>query len=147
MTSCEPTLYDLFDENSFEYWRRQVQDGTLPTSEQLASLLEANPEESLPAWLRPLVIMGVRGRLTGRRGRPPKSAFAQLCLLAAIGEYRDVLSRLAEEQKEERQARPKGIKKGADHKPAHQMAAEQVVREWHLAMDWRSFLNEVHSEK
>ncbi|EHR04595.1 hypothetical protein [Bradyrhizobium sp. WSM471] len=147
MSNQGPTLYDLFDETSFEYWRRQIQDGVLPTPEQLACLLEANPEHPLPPWLRPLVIMGVRGQLKGKRGRPQKSALAQLCLWAAIGEYKILLPRLVDEQKAEDQARPAHVIRGADHKPPHQKAAERIVLEWHLRMDWRSFLNEVHSKK
>ncbi|WGR73903.1 MULTISPECIES: hypothetical protein [unclassified Bradyrhizobium] len=145
--SVTPTLYNLFDETDFQYWELQINNGNLPTPEQLARLLEANPDKPLPSWLRPLIIMGIRRELKAKRGRPPKSLCAQLRLWAAMGEYRAVLAQIQDGDDKQSEARSAHAARAADQRPAHERAAEHLVREWRLPMSWRSFLNEVHSKK
>jgi hypothetical protein len=40
--SDQPTLFDLFDATSLQNCRRLLQNGEIPTSVQLADILEAN---------------------------------------------------------------------------------------------------------
>jgi hypothetical protein len=148
MTADEqPTLYQLFDETDFRYWKRKMQQGKLPTPDQLALLLENNPGEPLPSWLRPVVVKAIRGKLKGQRGRPHKSSLRYLRFWAAVGEYRDVLARMQRADKANPKGRAATTGKGRTHPPAHQRAAEQVVSDWKLPMSWRSFLNEISPKK
>jgi hypothetical protein len=70
--SRSSNLYDLFDEKSLFYWEAQVGNGKLPTSTQLADLVEANADQRLPSWLISLLIGTLRGELKRKPGRPAK---------------------------------------------------------------------------
>lgn len=90
----KPTLYDLFDETSFRYWKLQLQNDNLPTGEQLARLLEANAPRPIPSWLTPLVIRGLRGELKGKPGRPKKGFIDKTRLELAAREYGRLLKQM-----------------------------------------------------
>lgn len=145
MSSREPTLYDLFDDTSFEFWRRQVQAGVLPTPEQLARLLEANPDQPLPPWLGPILSKASRGELKAKRGRPPRESSLQTRRWLARADYVWRLAEAREAGRAEAENRP--ISKGRLHRAAHERIAAEVVTRWKLPIHWRSFLNELHSRK
>ncbi|MET4183441.1 hypothetical protein ABIB94_005560 [Bradyrhizobium sp. JR7.2] len=143
----QPSLYNLFDQTDVQYWELQIEKGNLPTPEQLALLIKKNSDQPLPAWLTALVIRGLRGELKGKRGRPHRSSYHQLCVWAAAAEYKCVLAQMLQAEDAEHNGGAAKTGKGRTHKPAHERAAEQVVTEWRLPMSWRSFLNEVRSKK
>lgn len=147
MSSQEPTLYDLFDETSFEFWRRQVQAGVLPTAEQLARLLEANPDQPLPPWLGPILSKALRGELKAKRGRPPRESSLQTRLWLARADYIWRLDEARDAARADRRAENRPIPKGRLHRPAHERIAAEVVTRWKLPIHWRSFLNQLHSRK
>lgn len=141
----KPNLYDLFDEKSLRYWEAQVRGGKLPTRTQLADLVEANAERPLPLWLISLITGTLRGELKSRPGRPTKRAFDRYVFAAAAYDYKLLLRKIqanpAAKPKERRNAHK------ASSEPLHVQAAKQVIQDWKLAIDWRSFLNQISSEK
>lgn len=147
MTSREPTLYELFDETNLEFWRARIERGTLPNPEQLAALLEQNWDQPFPSWLRPVVVQAVRGKLKAKRGRPARSHYYHVCLSVAIAEYQGLLKQAVRAEKAASRAGAAKARKGRTLEPLHERLAKQVVSEWKLPISWKSFLNEVRSQK
>ncbi|UWU67593.1 hypothetical protein [Bradyrhizobium sp. NC92] len=144
----EPTLYDLFDETTFRYWELQLQQGREPTPEQLARLMEVNPDHPVPPWLQPILIKALRGELKGRLGRPPRNADQQTRLWLAKADYHWRLQELRQAETAERaQASPTRAAKGRLHTPAHERVAGDVIQRWGLSIGVRAFLNEIGSRK
>lgn len=144
----EPTLYDLFDETSFGYWELQLRNGREPTPAQLADLIDANPDQPIPAWLGPVLSKGLRGKLKIKRGRPARDRHQENRLWLAKCDYQ--LS-LAEQRQAKRKASTTAARKstprGSAQMPVHERVADEVIRRWRLPMSVRSFLNEVASRK
>lgn len=147
-TSREPTLYELFDETNLEFWRAGIDRGTLPNPEQLAALLEQNWDKPFPSWIRPVIVQAVRGKLKAKRsGRPARSLYYQLCLSVAIAEYQGLLKQAVRAKKAASRAGAAKVTKGRTHEPLHERLAKQVVSDWKLPISWKSFLNQVRSQK
>lgn len=165
--SGKPTLYELFDETSLQYWGRLTASGVQPNREQLAALIAANIEEPLPAWLNPLILKGLRGELKGKPGRPKKGALDRYRLELAAVEYkrllqeppgpkqtdatgsarRTITKQEARKQDARKQAAGKQGASGRALEPRHERAAKIAIKTWGLRMNWTSFLNEISSKK
>jgi hypothetical protein len=144
----QPTLFDLFDATSLQNCRRQLQDGNIPTSDQLAGILEANASRPLPPWFTDLIAKSLRGELKRKPGRPKESLWSQCRLAAAKQDYHAWLNWLTRREK----ALGLGgwtVLRGKDWwcGPPHERAARIVTHRWRLHMSWRSFLNKISSEK
>lgn len=142
-----PTIYDLFDETRLQYWERLVKQGIEPNRGQLASLIEANLAEPLPSWLNPIILKGLRGELKGKPGRPKKGFIDKTRLELAAADYKRLLQEMSRaEQTKARGTAKRGAKEPA-LEPRHERAAKVAIETWRLQMSWRSFLNEIASEK
>jgi hypothetical protein len=75
--SKTPTLYDLYGATSLLNLERSIAEGKTPNAEELAAVLDANSERPLPDWFIALIVMGLRGELKKRRGRPKASAISR----------------------------------------------------------------------
>jgi hypothetical protein len=142
-----PSLYELYGPTSLLNLERSLAEGKIPNAEELAALLEANSERPLPDWFIALIVMGLRGELKKRRGRPKGHAFSEIRFAIAkwkYPRYRDWL------QKREVSSGLKGWSavRGKDWwtGPPHQRAARIVTARWLNHMDWRSFLNRLSSQ-
>jgi hypothetical protein len=138
------SIYDLYDKKNFRFWEKEISEGRLPTSAELADLLEANSENAIPSWLNPIIVQGLRDKLRGRRaGRPPATTLQTMTLQVAIAQYEDHLARL---RTREKASGPTGESALRVQSP-HERAAKMVTARWLPHMDWRSFLNRVSSRK
>jgi hypothetical protein len=143
----QPSLFDLFDATSLQNCRRLLQNGEIPTSDQLADILEANPTNP-PLWFTDLIAKSLRGELKRKPGRPKDSFLSQCRLAAAKQDYQAWLGWLARREKT-LGLRGWSILRGKDwwYGPPHERAAKIVIQRWRLHISWRSFLNRVSSEK
>ena len=137
--SSRPSLFDLYD--SLLNLERRIAEGEIPTAAELATVLEANSGEPLPAWFSALVAMGLRGELKKKRGRPPKDdALASIRFQLAMAEYDQCLTWLREP---ERSVEPEGWTAVCDQswggRPPHERAARLVTSRWFRHMDWDRF--------
>jgi hypothetical protein len=58
----DPNLFQLFgSETELSAWEARIQQGRLPTRDQLKTILLANRHQPWPEWLIDVVIMGNRG--------------------------------------------------------------------------------------
>ena len=140
-------LYDLYGPTSLLGLEPRIAEGKIPTADELATVLEANAEEPLPAWFSALVVQSLRGELKKKRGRPPKDdALSNIRFQLAMAKYRRYLTWL---QKRQRSV-------GLDGWPAlrgkhwwtgspHERAARMATARWLRHMDWKAFLNRVSS--
>jgi hypothetical protein len=146
--SENPSLYDLFDANSLIRWKRLVSEGKLPTSEELAEIIEANASEPLPPWFIELVAKDLRGKLKRRGGRPKQHPLLQMRFAVVQAEFSRLLRWL---RKRERTMGLGGwsILQQNDwwQGPPHERAARMVTARWSRHMSWRSFLNRVSSQQ
>ncbi len=156
MTPKAATLYQLFDASSLQNAERQMKAGERITAGQLADIIAADPGAPRPRWFDALLVKALRGELKLKPGRRKESCLAQFRFAAAAYEYRGVLKGLLADKegpdpnpkpttKPKTKRRPDGLPGPCD--PAHQRAAEIIIKEWRLAMSWRAFLNRVSSEK
>jgi hypothetical protein len=72
-----PTLYDLYGPTSLLNLERSIANGKIPTTPDLADILEANSERPLPAWFIAILVKSLRGELTRPRGRPKESFLSE----------------------------------------------------------------------
>jgi hypothetical protein len=63
-----PTLYDLFDATSLQNCERLANTGEIPTADQLADIIAANPGEPLPLRFNELVVKALRRELKQKPG-------------------------------------------------------------------------------
>jgi hypothetical protein len=122
-------------------------EGKTPTAGELASVLEANAEQPLPAWFVEMVVKSLRGELRRRPGRPKQSFLAEVSVAVAKGEYQRCLAWL---QKREQSSGLRGWAAVRDKDwwagPPHERAARIVTAKWLSHMSWRTFLNRVSSQ-
>jgi hypothetical protein len=141
------TLYDLFDNNCLQNCQRLLQNGEVPTPDQLADILEANATNP-PLWFIDLIAKSLRGELRGKPGRRRGSFFSQCQFAAARHDYQIWLSWLT---RREQTLGLKGWSILSDKDwwsgPPHERAAKIAIQRWRLHMSWRSFLNKISSEK
>jgi hypothetical protein len=145
--SDQPTLYDLFDTSSLQNCQRLLQNGEVPTANQLADILEANATNP-PLWFINLIANSLRGELKRKLGRRRESFLSQCQFAAATHEYQTWLGWLT---RREKTLGLKGwsILQGKDWwcGPPHERAAKIAIQRWRLHMSWKSFLNKISSEK
>jgi hypothetical protein len=141
------SLFDLFGPTSLKRWERLISEGEVPSTKQLADILEANAAEPLPAWLTEFVVKGLRGKLKQQAGRPKQSALSKIRLAVAEMQYSRVLRWL---QKREQTIGLDGwsILQGKDwwQGPPHERAARIVTARWLRHISWRTFLNRLSSQ-
>lgn len=82
-----------FDPSSVGWLHRRVQQGDAITNEDLACILEANPELVQDAIFRKQVLLALRGELQGVRGRPTRPPLNDRDLAMLVA-YEDLLPRL-----------------------------------------------------
>ena len=146
--SSRPSLFDLFDSTSLLNLDWRIAEGQIPTSEELAAVLEANSAAPLPAWFSALVAKSLRGELKKKRGRPKDdNPLSSIRFQLAMALYHQYLPWL---QKRERSVGLNGwpALRGkhwwAGSSP-HERAARMATARWLRHIDWRSFLNRVSS--
>ncbi|MDR6306637.1 hypothetical protein GGQ85_004371 [Nitrobacter vulgaris] len=140
------SIYDHFDTKSFRFWERAIARGRFPTSPELADLLEANSGDAIPSWLTPILILGLRSRLKQSGGRPPATVLQSMHLQLAVAMYPRYLSWLkAREKRWGLTGWPLIRESEWWVGPPHERAAKMLTARWLPHMDWRSFLNRVHS--
>ena len=142
-------LYDLYGPASLLSLERRIAEGKLPTAAELATVLEANSADALPAWFSALVVKSLRGELKKKRGRPAKDdALSSIRFQLAMAKYHQYLTWL---QKRERSVGLKGWTAVRNQSwwtgPPHERAARLVTSRWLRHMDWRPFLNRVSSSQ
>jgi hypothetical protein len=141
-----PSLYDLFDATSLLNLERSIAEGKVPTAAELAAVLEANSEKSLPPWFIATIVKSLRGELRRRPGRPKASFLSEFRLEIAKRKYALYLAWL---QKRERSSGLEGWSavRGKDWwtGPPHERAARIVTARWLKHVTWRAFLNQVSS--
>jgi hypothetical protein len=71
--------------------------------------------------------------------------FKRYVFAAAAHEYKQLLARMRKAQAPEPNGKRNAHERASE--AAHVRAAKQVIKEWKLAMDWQSFLNQISSEK
>ena len=145
----DPDLFQMFgSETELNAWEERIQQGRLPTRDQLKTILLANRDQPLPDWLIDVVIMGIEGGLKGTRGRRRATPLAMIRWALAKAKYEDVLSWL---QQRERLCGLKGWSllqnKHWWDGPPHIRAARIVIARLNLNMDWPAFLNRISSDK
>jgi hypothetical protein len=145
----DPDLFQLFgSDTELRGWEERIQQGQLPTRDQLKAVLLANQHQPLPDWLLDVVIMGIEGRLKGTRGRRRRTPLATIRWALAKAKYEDVLLWLQQRGKSsglEGWSLLQG-KHWWDGSP-HERAARIVIARLNLRMDWRAFLNRISSDK
>jgi hypothetical protein len=142
------SIYDHFDTRSFRFWERAIARGRFPTSPELVDLLEANSGDAIPSWLTPILVLGLRGKLKRPAGRPPATALQGMHLQLAIAMYPRYLAWLkAREKRCGLTGWPLIRESEWWVGPPHERAAKMLTTRWLPHMDWRSFLNRVHSQK
>jgi hypothetical protein len=140
------SIYDHFDKSSFRFWERAIAQGRFPTSPELADLLEANSGDAIPSWLIPIIVVGLRGKLKLPAGRPPATVLQSMHLQLAVAMYPRYLSWLkAREKRWGLTGWPLIRESDWWTGPPHERAAKMLTARWLPHMDWRSFLNRVHS--
>jgi hypothetical protein len=144
-TYCEsklPSLYDLYAPTSLLNLERSISEGKIPTGSELAAVLEANSERSLPPWFIAIVVKGLRGELKRRRGRPKASALSEIRFGIAKWKYPLYLAWL---QKRQRSSGLEGWSAVREKEwwagPPYERAARIVTARWLKHMSWRAFLN------
>jgi hypothetical protein len=145
----DPDLFQLFgSETELSAWEARIQQGRLPTRDQLKTILLANRHQPWPEWLIDVVIMGIEGELKGTRGRRRATPLATIRWAVAKAKYEDVLSWL---QKRERLCGLQGwsLLQGKHwwDGPPHVRAARIVIARLDLNMDYPAFLNRISSDK
>jgi hypothetical protein len=146
--SDQPTLFDLFEEQSLHNCQRMLGNGDIPTARQLADVLEANAEKPLPAWFIAVLVKSLRGELKRKAGRRKEPTNSLYRFAAAEYEYRSLLNWLTNPTKSldlEGWSIPPGFDRSSG--PPHELAARTVIERRRLHMSWRSFLNRVSSQK
>jgi hypothetical protein len=142
-----PSLYDLYGPTSLMNLERSIAEGKIPTSLELADVLEAHSEKPLPPWFVAMVVKSLRGELKRRPGRPKQSFLAETSFSIAQWQYHRCLAWL---QKRERSCGLQGwaAVRGKDWwaGPPHERAARIVTERWLTHMSWRAFLNRVSSQ-
>ncbi|WP_338824294.1 hypothetical protein WDM22_16190 [Bradyrhizobium septentrionale] len=142
--ASKPTLYDLFEATSLQNCQRLLDAGEIPTSGQLADILEANADQQLPAWFIDLVTKNLRGELKRKAGRRKEPALFFYRLAAAAEDYQSLLREL---QEQELTSQSKSLSriggKNGSSEPPHERAANITIQRWRLAMSWRAFLNRI----
>jgi hypothetical protein len=145
--SKTPSLYDLYGATSLLNLERSIAEGKIPNAEELAAVLDANSERPLPDWFIALIVMGLRGELKKRRGRPKASAIAEIRIALAKEKYRRYRAWL---QKRQRSSGLDGWSavRGRDWwaGPPHERAARIVTARWLKHMSWRAFSNLMSSQ-
>ena len=144
--SKNPNLYDLYGPTSLVNLERSIAEGKIPNAAELAAILEANFEASLPPWFIAMVVESLRGKLKQRRGRPKDNVLSEIRFTVAKAKYPRYLAWLKKRQGSS------GLKgwsavRGQDwwDGPPHERAARIVTARWLKHMGWRAFLNRVSS--
>jgi hypothetical protein len=142
------SIYDHYDKSSFRFWEREISEGRLPTSAELADLVEANSDGAIPAWLIPIIVQGLRGKLKQPAGRLPATVLQNMFLQVAIAQYPHYLAWLKAREKRSGLTGWSLIRESDWWVgPPHERAARIVTARWLQHMDWRSFLNRIPSRK
>ena len=141
------TLFDLYGPTSLLNLERRLSEGEIPTTAELAAVLEANSAEPLPAWFSALIAKSLRGELKKKRGRPKDdNPLSAIRFQLAMAKYHQYLAWL---QKRERSVGLEGWTAVRNQSwwagPPHERAARMATARWLRHMDWKSFLNRVSS--
>jgi hypothetical protein len=144
--SKRPSLYDLYGPTSLLNLERSIADGKMPTSPEIAAILEANSDEPLPPWFITIVVKSLRGELKKRPGRPKDNSLAEIRFAIARWKYPRYRAWL---QKRQRISGLDGwaAVRGKDFwtGPPHERAARIVTKQWLKHMSWQAFLNRISS--
>ena len=142
-----PNVYELFGSTTLLNLERSIKAGEVPTTAELAAVLEANSDKPLPPWFTAVLAKSLRGELHKRKGRPKEDGiFAVASFAVAKAEYPRYLAWL---KKRERScglvgwSAVRGTHWWAG--PPHQRAARIVTAQWPNHMSWRAFLNKISS--
>jgi hypothetical protein len=142
-----PSLYDLYGATSLLNLERSIAEGKIPNAEELAAVLDANSERPLPDWFIALIVMGLRGELKKRRGRPKAGALSEIRIALAKEKYRRCLAWLQKRQNSSGLAGWSAVReKEWWTGPPHERAARIVTARWLKHMSWRSFSNLMSSQ-
>ena len=96
--SKNPNLYDLYGPTSLVNLERSIAEGKIPNAAELAAILEANFEASLPPWFIAMVVKSLRGKLKQRRGRPKDNVLSEIRFTVAKAKYPRYLAWLKKRQ-------------------------------------------------
>jgi hypothetical protein len=144
-----PTLFELFGaEADLPTWEARVNDGALPTRDELKAILRANRDHPLPDWLLDLVILGIDGGLRAKPGRRQQGPLKAVRWALAAAKYEETLKWLQHREAADRlDGWPLWQGKHWWNGPPHERAARIVIAQLGLKVDWRSFLNRLSSQK
>lgn len=137
-----PSIYDLYGSTSLLNLERSIAEGKIPTGVELAAILEANPEASLPPWFIAIVVKSLRGELKKHPGRPKDNVLSEIRFAMATGKYQRYLEWLRKRQLSSGLGGWSAVR-GQDwwDGPPHERAARIVTARWLKQMSWRTFLN------
>jgi hypothetical protein len=142
-----PSLYDLYGATSLLNLERSIAEGKIPNAEELAAVLDANSERPLPDWFIALIVMGLRGELKKRRGRPKGHAFSEIRFAIAKWKYPRYRAWLQKRQNSSGLAGWSAVReKEWWTGPPHERAARIVTARWLKHISWRAFSNLVSSQ-
>ena len=137
-------IFDLiraeFGPTSLSNWKRKLDAGTPPSLSQLADLIEANSDQTMPSWLIDHLSDRLRNPEKKKKGRPPskldtiRSTFARYL-------YEMMLEQFQNEVKSQ------SISKKEDLPSPHERAAQVVKKSVYPEKSWRAVLNLLSSRK
>lgn len=135
------SLEYLFDPNSIGWLHRLHQKGEPIRKEDIIRLLEADPDNANDPLLQDHLLPALKGKLNGKRGRPPMTLGRWALYLAARFAYEERLPEFQRERKDGTRVRERSEKE-----PSVQLA-QMVADEFKLGCTGRSFLNVISHMK
>lgn len=130
-----------FGETSLKNWKRKLDEGTVPSLEQLANLIEANFSQPMPPWLVIHLCDRLRKPDRPKRGRPRSGKSDVVTVAFAKLLYQFWLTKFQKE-------RPTHLARRKNTtSPPHELAAQTVQKLVYPDKDWKAVLNLLSSQK